>query len=76
MKIERKKAISPVVIDVGNKIKEIIISKKFRQRDVAHDADLDVENLRKYIKGIQEMKISTLIKIVKALDIKVNELFE
>lgn len=47
-----------------------------RQRDVAHDAGLDVENLRKYIKGSQEMKISTMLKIVNALNITVAELFE
>ncbi len=76
MKLERKKQISPIVIDVGYKIKEIILEKNLRQRDVAHDAGLDVENLRKYIKGSQEMKISTLIKIVKALDVNVNQLFE
>ncbi len=75
MKPIRKKLISPVVIGVGDKIKGIILEKKLRQRDVAHDAGLDVENLRKYIKGSQEMKISTLIKIVNALDIQVQDLF-
>ncbi len=76
MKSIRKKEISPIVLDVGNKIKEIIFEKKLRQRDVAHDVGLDVENLRKYIKGTQEMKISTLIKIVQALEVNVNHLFE
>lgn len=75
MKPIRKNAISPVVIDVGKNIKKIILDKKLRQRDVAHDAGLDVENLRKYIKGSQEMKISTMLKIVHALQIKVEDLF-
>lgn len=56
IKVSRKTEIPPVVIAVGNKIKSIIDAKRFRQRDVAHDAGLDVENLRKYINGSQEMK--------------------
>ena len=76
MKSPRKKEISPVVVEVGNRIKSIILEKKLRQRDVAHDAGLDVENLRKYIKGSQEMKISTMLKIVNALNITVGQLFE
>jgi transcriptional regulator with XRE-family HTH domain len=41
---------------------------------VAHDADMDVENLRKYMRGDQEMKISTLIRISEGLKITVSEL--
>ena len=44
-------------------------------REVAHDADLDVENLRKYIKGKQEMKVSIMLKIARALDVNVPDLF-
>ncbi len=76
MKPTRKKEVNPVVMQVGIRIKSLILEKKLRQRDVAHDAGLDVENLRKYIKGSQEMKISTMFKIVTALNIKVQELFE
>jgi len=35
---------------------------------------LDVENLRKYIKGTQEMKISTLFRIANALNVKISDL--
>lgn len=76
MKTSRKHVVSPVVIEVGKKIKKIIIENNLRQRDVAHDAGLDVENLRKYIKGSQEMKISTMLRIVAALNIKVGDLFD
>lgn len=75
MKIIRKKEIPKIVTQVGLKIGDIISQKKLRQRDVAHDAGLDVENLRKYIKGKQEMKISTMMKIVEALQINVQDLF-
>lgn len=76
MKLHRKKEISPIVKEVGERIKNIIEQKELRQRDVAHDAGLDVENLRKYIKGSQEMKIGTMIRIVNALSISVAELFD
>lgn len=58
MKLHRKSEILPIVKNVGERIKTIIEQKKLRQRDVAHDAGLDVENLRKYIIESQEMKIS------------------
>lgn len=76
MKPTPKKIINPIVLQVGNRIKAIILTKKMRQRDVAHDAGLDVENLRKYIKGTQEMKITTMLKIVEALQVPIAELFE
>jgi transcriptional regulator with XRE-family HTH domain len=71
----RKKEIPDIVVQIGVKIGDIIAQKKLRQRDVAHDAGLDVENLRKYIKGKQEMKISTMIRIIDALGISITELF-
>lgn len=76
MKQTNKKEMPLLVFNVGNRIREIINDKNLKQRNVAHDAGLDVENLRKYIKGKQEMKISTMMRIVKALNIEVSELFE
>ena len=55
---------------------EIIKLKGLKTREVAHDADLDVENLRKYIKGKQEMKVSTMLKIAKSLGVSVSDLFD
>jgi hypothetical protein len=71
----RKSTINPEIISLGKRIEEIIKSKGLKKREVAHDADLDVENLRKYIKGKQEMKVSTMLKITKALGVTLNELF-
>ena len=76
MKGNRKNEIPELVLKVGIRIGEIISEKKFRQRDVAHDSGLDVENLRKYIKGRQEMKISTMMKIVEALQVDISDLFD
>jgi transcriptional regulator with XRE-family HTH domain len=72
----RKTEMPQVVNELGNRIKEIIRDKNFKQKDVAHDAGLDVENLRKYIKGIQEMKITTMLKIACALDVEGSELIK
>jgi transcriptional regulator with XRE-family HTH domain len=65
-----------IVAQIGNRLTVIIKEKGLKQRNVAHDSGLDVENLRKYLKGRQEMKISTLLKILNALDISITELFE
>jgi len=71
----RKSELTPEVVLLGKRIGEIIKEKGLKTREVAHDADMDVENLRKYIRGQQEMKISTMIKIVKSLNISIDELF-
>ena len=71
----RKSEIPVEVIDFGLRISEIIKEKGLKVKHVAHDSDLDVENLRKYIKGKQEMKISTMLKIARALDVEVGVLF-
>jgi transcriptional regulator with XRE-family HTH domain len=72
----RKNIISEDVILLGTRIEFLIKSKNLKPREVAHDANLDVENLRKYIKGRQEMKVSTMLKIAKALNVSVSELFQ
>lgn len=72
----RKTEMPQAVKELGDRIKEIIKVKNFKQKDVAHDAGLDVENLRKYIKGSQEMKISTMLKIATALEVEPSELIK
>ena len=73
-KRERKTPMPKEVVALGKCIQKIITDKKLKTREVAHDADMDVENLRKYIKGKQEMKVSTLIKIAKALGVSPKDL--
>ena len=70
----RKTEIKQEIILLGKRIEEIISEKGMKTREVAHDADLDVENLRKYIKGRQEMKVSTMLKIAKALGVNAGDL--
>lgn len=71
----RKNDLSADVISLGKRIEEIIKEKGLKTREVAHEAELDVENLRKYIKGKQEMKVSTMLKIIKSLNVSPNDLF-
>lgn len=71
----RKSEMNPEIVLLGRNIEEIIKEKGLKTREVAHDADMDVENLRKYLKGKQEMKITTMLKIAKALNVTVEELF-
>ena len=63
------------ILLLGKRILEIIKMKKLKTREVAHDTNMDLENLRKYINSKQEMKICTMLKIVKSLDVTPNELF-
>jgi transcriptional regulator with XRE-family HTH domain len=72
----RKSPLTPDIINLGKQIEVIIKLKGLKTREVAHDADLDVENLRKYIKGKQEMKVSTMLKIAKSLGVSVADLFK
>jgi transcriptional regulator with XRE-family HTH domain len=71
----RKTPLNPEIISLGKRIEELIKQKGVKTREVAHDADLDVENLRKYIKGKQEMKVSTMLKIARSLGVSVADLF-
>ncbi|MFV5700272.1 helix-turn-helix domain-containing protein [Flavobacterium sp. XS2P12] len=50
--------------------------KNIKQRDVVYGTGLDVENLKKHIKGKQEIKISAMMKIVNSLNINGSDLFE
>ncbi|AXP82136.1 hypothetical protein CJ739_3074 [Mariniflexile rhizosphaerae] len=76
MKTHKKKEYHPVVDALGKRIKNTIKSTSLVQKDVAHDANMDVENLRKYMRGDQEMKISTLMRISHGLKLTVSELLE
>lgn len=72
----RKSAVNPEIVALGKRIEAIIKTKQLKTREVAHGADLDAENLRKYIKGTQEMKITTMLKIAKSLGVSVADLFD
>lgn len=64
------------VILLGKKIKAIIVEKNLTVMNVAHDSNLDATNLRKYLRGVQEMKVTTLIRIANALNVSASELLD
>jgi transcriptional regulator with XRE-family HTH domain len=72
----RKKEIPDSVKIIGNNIKMIIKEKSLKVRHVAHDSDLDIEALRRYILGKQIMGIDKLVRISKALNVEISELFQ
>jgi transcriptional regulator with XRE-family HTH domain len=71
----RKTEVPESVKIVGNNIKEIIKEKDLKVRHIAHDADLDIEALRRYMLGKQIMGIDKLIRLSKALNVEISELF-
>jgi len=72
----RKKEIPESVKQIGENIKGIIKEKNLKVRHVAHDADLDIEALRRYINGKQIMGIDKLIRITKALNVDFSTVFK
>ena len=75
---ERKNALHPSLAIIGENIRTIIKNKGLRVEDVAEDSSIAPETLRRYLLGThQEMGISKLIKISKAIGIKdYNDLFK
>ena len=64
------------IIELGERIKELISSRKLKVMNVAHDANLDSTNLRKYIRGTQDMRYTTLLRIANAIGVTPSELLE
>lgn len=62
------------VLEIGIRIKKLIVKKKLLVRDVAHDANLDPTNLRKYIRGTREMRVTTVLRIAAALGVSAGDL--
>lgn len=72
----RKNDIPESVKIIGSNIKNIIKENNLKVRHVAHDADLDIENFRKYMAGNQIMGIDKLVRITKALNVDISILFK
>ena len=64
------------IVELGERIKDLISSRKLKVMNVAHDANLDSTNLRKYIRGTQDMRYTTLLRIANAIGITPSELLE
>lgn len=71
---KRKKPIPLEVVKFGKRIKELRTERGMSQMDVGASIGIDRENIRKYEKGLQEPKLSTVIKFAKVFDVTFDEL--
>ncbi|NMH26528.1 helix-turn-helix domain-containing protein [Flavobacterium silvaticum] len=62
--------------ELGDRIKNLIKEKGLKTMNVAHDANLDSTNLRKYIRGTQDIRYTTLLRIAAAIGVTPSELLE
>lgn len=70
----RKTPIPKEVIQFGKRIKQLRLERKMSQMDVGAALNIDRENVRKYEKGLQEPKLSTVIKFAEVFDVTFDEL--
>ncbi len=72
MKEEDKK----IIILFGEKIREIRVNKKFSQEMLANDADIPINQVGRIERAEISTSLITIIKISKALDVPLKELFD
>ena len=72
----RQKEIPLIVLHVGARIASIIKANGLKYTNVASDAGLDEQALRKYTKGKIIMGIDKVYAISAALGVEVGELFK
>lgn len=72
----RKKPLPQEVIDFGVRVRELMTTKGMKITELAFKSELETENLRKYINGRQEPKITVAIRIARALGVEPGELFK
>ena len=72
----RKKPLPQDVVDFGMRVRELMTIKEMKVTELAFKSELETENLRKYLNGRQEPKISVAIRLARALGVKPGELFE
>lgn len=70
----RKTPIPDVVIKFGKRINKLRLGRKMSQMDLGAALEIDRENIRKYEKGLQEPKLSTLIKFAEVFEVTLDEL--
>jgi len=61
---------------IGDNMKKIRLKKGMSQGDICRSLDLDRSYISNVENGKQNLTISTMEKIAKALGVKINELFK
>lgn len=72
----RKNPIPEVVVLFGKRIKQLRLDRKMSQMDVGAALGIDRENIRKYEKGLQEPKLSTIVKFAELFEVDFNDLLK
>jgi len=67
---------SEITVMVGSKIKEYRVSKKLSQEELAHMANMHPSHIGAIERGEKSSTIDSIHKIVNALDISFQELFD
>lgn len=57
-------------------LRTLIRKKNMTQKDVAEAAGFTQAAMSRYVNGSRNMRIDTLYKIARVLDVSMNELFE
>ena len=76
MNIDEKHSGSEYLICLGKKIKEIRLSKKISQTEIAYRCGFDKSNYNTIESGKRNPTITSLLKIAKALDVQLIELLD
>ena len=67
---------SKFLATLGTRIKELRLSKKMTQNDLAVHCDFEKASMSRIEAGKTNITVLTLHKISKALDVEINEFFE
>ena len=70
----RKNPIPEDIIKLGERIQTLMKKSGMKPVDLAAAAGIETQNLRKYLHGKQEMKVTTLIKVAIALEVQPSAL--
>ncbi|WP_108802762.1 helix-turn-helix domain-containing protein [Aquimarina sp. Aq107] len=71
---KKRKEPHPEVLKFGEKIFKLRSKHNMSQMDLGAEVGIDRENIRKYEKGIQEPRLTTIIKFKKVFDVSFDEL--
>jgi putative transcriptional regulator len=74
--IDDKNSDEIYLISLGKKIKEVRLSKKISQTEIAYRCGFDKSNYNTIEAGKRNPTVTSLIKIAKALDVKLIELLD
>ena len=60
---------------VDNNISKFLIEKDMSQKELADKVGLSEVTLSRYVNGVREPRVTTVIRIAKALECKVEDLY-